>query len=98
MSEFIAQLVLARRGPDDDGWMNLLFFVVVAVLYVVGAVVKAMKAKSADDRQSRKTPPRRRIVGFFDLPAACSTHLRGSSVSVLRSRESCCRDYRPPSS
>jgi hypothetical protein len=66
MSGSLLQCVLAQRG-DDEGWTNLLFFVVVAVIYVVGAAVKAMKEKSGDEQQPRRasrsqTPQRGRVA------------------------------------
>ncbi|MHC4170732.1 MAG: hypothetical protein ACYSWQ_27660 [Planctomycetota bacterium] len=61
----MAQLVLARRNPGDDGWMNILVVVVMAVIWIVGSVVKAMKAKSGEEQQ-----PGRARTTLADLRAA----------------------------
>jgi len=57
MSNLLAQLVLARRAPDD-GWMNILVIVVMAVIWIIGGIVKAMKANSADKQQPSRAPSR----------------------------------------
>ncbi|MHC4582740.1 MAG: hypothetical protein ACYS14_14890 [Planctomycetota bacterium] len=58
MSNLFAQLVLARRGPDD-GWMNILVVVVMAVIWIIGGIVKAMKTNAGDKQKSSRTPSRR---------------------------------------
>lgn len=76
MSNLLAQLVLARRNPDD-GWGNILFLVVAGVIYMVVAIVNAMKSKSGDkqqQQQSRKPPAhdrggRQQMPGRIQLPA-----------------------------
>jgi hypothetical protein len=59
MSDLLAQIILARRSPGDEPWMTILVFVVMAVIWVVGAVVKAMKTKSDDERQPSRSPDRK---------------------------------------
>ena len=58
MSNLLAQIILARRSPDDEGWMNILVVIVMAVIWIVGGVVKAMKTKS-QEQQPRRVPPRK---------------------------------------
>jgi len=63
MSGFLGQLVLGawRLDGDDSGWMQLLVFVVLAVIYGVGSLVKAKKQKldeQGDEELARK-PVRR---------------------------------------
>ena len=58
MSNLLAQIVLARRGPDD-GWMNILVVVVMAVIWIVGGIVKATKTKSGDKRPPSRVPSRK---------------------------------------
>ena len=58
MSNLLAQIVLARRGPDD-GWMNILVVVVMAVIWIVGGIVKATKTKSGDKQPPSRTPSRK---------------------------------------
>lgn len=56
---FLAQLILARRNDDVEGWMNLLFVIVVAVFWVLGGILKA-KSKKPEQRQ-RTGPPQRPV-------------------------------------
>ena len=50
MNIFLAQLILARRNDEVEGWMNLLFVIVVAVFWVLGGILKA-KSKKPQDKQ-----------------------------------------------
>ena len=59
MNNLLAQIVLAQRRVDDDGWMNILFFIVMAVLWMVGSIVKAMKTKADNQRQTGRSPARK---------------------------------------
>ncbi len=68
MSNLLAQLVLARRSPDGDGWMNILVVVVMAVIWMVGAIVKSTKAKSGDKQQSSRKPPTPSSGGRQQIP------------------------------
>jgi hypothetical protein len=57
MSNLLAQIVLARRAPDD-GWMNILVVIVMAVIWIIAGIVKAMKTNAGDKQRSR--PPSRK--------------------------------------
>ena len=57
MSNLLAQLVLARRSPEGDGWMNILVVVVMAVIWMVGAIVKSTKTKSGEKQPPSRKPP-----------------------------------------
>ena len=52
MSELLAQIILARRNDDAEGWMNILFVVVIAVFWAIGGIVKA-KAKKPGGREGQ---------------------------------------------
>jgi hypothetical protein len=56
MNNLLAQLVLARRD-DGDGWMNILVVVVMAVIWMVGAIVKSTKTKPGEKQQPSRKPP-----------------------------------------
>ena len=47
MAELLAQIVLVaqRRDNDGAGWMQILVFVILAVLYAVGSILKAKGSK-----------------------------------------------------
>ncbi len=55
MSNLLAQMILARRSDDAEGWMNILFVVVVAAFWLVGGIVKA-KAKKAENQDKEQLP------------------------------------------
>ena len=58
MNNLLDQLILAQRGPDD-GWMNILFVIVLAVFWMLSGIVKAMKSKSDEGQQTRQAPSRK---------------------------------------
>jgi len=62
MSELLAQIILAGRSDDAEGWMNILFVVVLAVFWAIAGIVKAKAKKSGGpDEQlpgkSARKPP-----------------------------------------
>lgn len=59
MNNLLAQIVLAQRRFDDEGWMNILFVIVMAVLWIVGGIVKAMKTKADNQQGTGRTPVRK---------------------------------------
>jgi len=46
MSDFLAQIILARRNDDAEGWMNILIVVVLAVFWAIGGIIKAKANKT----------------------------------------------------
>jgi hypothetical protein len=61
MNHLLAQMTLASRGDDVDGWMNILFVVILAVFWAVAGIVKAKARKSQpeDEDESAGQPARR---------------------------------------
>ena len=57
MYDLLAQIILARRSDDAESWMSILVFVVLAVFWAVGGIVKAKSRKS--DTPDDKSMPRR---------------------------------------
>jgi hypothetical protein len=55
MNHWLAQLILAARNRDDrdGGWMQILVFVILAVFYAVGSIVKAKANKTAPKKKER---------------------------------------------
>lgn len=62
MNYLLAQMTLASRGDDVEGWMNILFVVILAVFWAVAGIVKAKARKSQpeDEGESPSQPARRR--------------------------------------
>ncbi|UCF15718.1 MAG: hypothetical protein JSW59_20175, partial [Phycisphaerales bacterium] len=58
MNNLLAQIVLAQQR-FDDGWMNILFVIVLAVFWMLGSIVKAMRTKAGDQQQAGGTPIRK---------------------------------------
>jgi hypothetical protein len=54
MSGFLIQIVFGFRVLDieDSGWMQLLVFAVMAVIYALGSISKSKKAKSKEAEQT----------------------------------------------
>ena len=52
-----AQIIVLARGNDIEGWMDILILVVIAVVYGLGALIRAKGKKSeeqAHEQQTRK--------------------------------------------
>ncbi len=56
----VAEFVLLGQGPDgeESSWMQLLVFIILAVFWAIGGIMKARAAKSQEEKQKRQTPPR----------------------------------------
>ena len=52
MSDLLAQIILARRSDDAEGWMNILIVIVLAVFWAIGGIIKA-KAKKPGGRDEQ---------------------------------------------
>ena len=60
MDYLLAHIILASRGDDVEGWMNILFVVVLAVFWAVAGIFKARarKPQSEDEQESSGKPAR----------------------------------------
>ncbi|MHC4230709.1 MAG: hypothetical protein ACYSWW_03595 [Planctomycetota bacterium] len=56
MNAFFAQIILAQRNVDDEGWMNILVVIVMAAIWMIGGILKARKGRP--DEQQRQAPRR----------------------------------------
>lgn len=55
MNSFLLQIILAARRYDEDaGWMQLLVFVVMAVFWALGSIIKAKKSKKTGFEEEEK--------------------------------------------
>jgi hypothetical protein len=63
--ELLAQFGLWAQGGGSDDWANILFVVVVAGLWLLGALAKTMSKKSSPPKPSdqKDTPKERRLPG-----------------------------------
>jgi hypothetical protein len=70
MNYWLAQLVLAaRRSSDrDNGWVQILVFVILAIFYAVGSIIsKAKKTAPKGKEQAPRKPVRKSPEDFIDL-------------------------------
>lgn len=54
--DLLLQIILARRNNDTEGWMNILFVVVLAIFWLIGGILKAKANKSGVGNKG-KIPP-----------------------------------------
>lgn len=58
MNDLLAQIILAARNNDVEGWMSILVVVVLAVFWAIGGILKAKTKKPAnqDEEQLPRKP------------------------------------------
>ncbi len=59
MDKFLLNVFTAGPGDDADGWMNILLFVVLAVFWAVGGIIKAASQKNKGKQTQQ--PPRKPV-------------------------------------
>jgi hypothetical protein len=70
MNYWLAQLILAARdsNENDKGWMQILVFVILAIFYAVGSIVKTRANKTAPkEKQTTHKPGRKPPESAIDL-------------------------------
>jgi hypothetical protein len=87
MNEFFAQLTLARND-DLEGWMNILFLVIIAVFWALGGIIKAKarKNKAEEETPSDETSRGRKVSSRFALKESHQTR-QPSPVGLGLSRQ-----------
>jgi hypothetical protein len=85
MKEFVYQIVLAGPNDDTQGWMNILFVVVLAVFWVISGIIKATAKKPQD---GRKQPPLQKPVRKTLPPSLArrSSAVRPTGTAPARSQ------------
>jgi hypothetical protein len=61
MNAFLAQVIVTARNRGTEGWVQILVFVVLAVVYVLGSILKAKSSKTEQEKKNPLTrqPPRK---------------------------------------
>ena len=59
MDGFVLNIFTAGSGDDAEGWMNILLFVVLAVFWAVGGIIKAASQKK--ENKQKQQPPRKPV-------------------------------------
>ena len=59
MDYFLVQLILAARNSDseDTRWMQTLFFIILALFYIVGSILKARANKKSEKKEADQKRP-----------------------------------------
>ena len=71
MNYLLAKAILLARGNDADGWMQILIFVIMGVIYAVGSLAKAKANKlSKQEQEDDQQPPQNRQVQKQALKAS----------------------------
>ena len=56
MSYWLTQLILAaQNGNKENGWVQILFFVILSIFWAVGSIIKA-KANKTASKEKEQTP------------------------------------------
>lgn len=63
MKVFLAQIVFLSRNEDSDGWMQILVFVAMIVIYSLGGILKAKGNKKLKEKIGEKRPQRPHPAG-----------------------------------
>ncbi len=90
MADLLSRLSVASRGDDLESWMNILFVVVLAVLWLIGGIIKA-KTRKPEGRDAQEAPPRKPP----QRPPARGRGLQEALLSQLQRRGK--PPQRPPS-
>ena len=59
MNTLLAQLILVAEGEDLGKWTNILFVIVLAVIWLVGSIVKATAKKPEGEEKKQGQPSRK---------------------------------------
>lgn len=57
MNDFVTQIICAARRPDfeDNGWVQLVVFLVVAVIYAVGSIIRTKKGSKTEGQEQKSS-------------------------------------------
>jgi hypothetical protein len=85
----LAQIIVIARG-DDQGWMNILVLVVLAVVYGLGALIKAKGKKAEYPAQEQQTgkPQRKPSAGGMGVLQQLFREIQQAAAEGKPTRES----------
>ncbi|MCJ7728905.1 MAG: hypothetical protein MUO27_03375 [Sedimentisphaerales bacterium] len=80
MDKLLAQIILAARNEDAEGWMNTLVVVLLAVFWAIGGILKARAKKTgaADEDEGDEEKPLKPIAHRAEIKPVYKT--RGAEV------------------
>ncbi len=79
MNALLAQLILAARGNDFEGWMDILILVIIAAVYGLGAIIKTKRKKPQEQvkQELGRKPARKPATGGRGVLEQFFNELRG---------------------
>jgi len=79
MNAFLSQVIVAARNRDTEGWVQMLVFVVLAVVYALGSILKAKSSKAEQEKDEELMPkgPRKPPGGLRRLQEEFLREARG---------------------
>jgi hypothetical protein len=97
MNYLFAQIMLAARDRGRGGWMQIVIFVVLAIIYALGSIVKARanKADAGDEEKLRRAPPRRPPGGKARPPGHPAVTSRPAQAAMREPRRKTVRQTNP---
>jgi hypothetical protein len=109
MKYVLAQLILAARKSDEDkGWVQILVFVILAVFYAVGSILKAKADKGAKEKGQKpgravREPPEstievRLLKQLFGLPEEPETETQPQETKPQATKPQVARPQVQPTS
>ncbi|TKJ37090.1 MAG: hypothetical protein CEE38_09320 [Planctomycetes bacterium B3_Pla] len=57
MNAFFAQIIVAQRNVDGEGWINILVVIVMAAIWMIGGILKAKKGRPDEQQRQARRPP-----------------------------------------
>jgi hypothetical protein len=90
MDNLLAQIILAAKNDDIEGWMNILFVVIIAVFWALGGILKAKTKnvkKEVDENLSDKSPRKHEQFPIGEKKDLSKHNFRTHSVGPETNRQ-----------
>ena len=89
MNDLLLQIILARRNDEVGGWMQILVFIVLAVFWLIGGIIKAKANKSGAGSNGNlpRKPLRKPPVHSREAREQMLKHLERSAGSAQGQRQ-----------
>jgi hypothetical protein len=90
MDNLLAQIILAAKNDDIEGWMNILFVVIIAVFWALGGILKAKTKnvkKEVDENLSDKSPRKHEQFPIGEKKDLSKHNFRTRSVGPETNRQ-----------
>ena len=93
MQKLLNEMVLAARNNDEGGWMQLLVFAVMAVIWIVGGIIKARQNKvTADDFPEEQKSEKHKVIPLNVKELLESKKIRHAPAQIAQKPENIVED------